>query len=198
MTRTPSRSGIRMTAEERRGSVLVAAIAAFADGGYAGTSTEEIARRAGISQPYLFRLFGTKRELFLAAVAAGFDRVERTFLEASAGLEGDAALMQMGLAYSELLGDSELLRLQLHAYAASGDETIRVAVAARFAELARFIAERTGATPEKLAEFLSTGMLLNVVAALQVSVVDGMWAGVICVPAELAALGAPAFGTGAS
>ena len=60
--------GTRSTAAERRDAVLRAAQVAFARGGLHGTSTEEIAEAAGISQPYLFRLFGTKKKLFVASV----------------------------------------------------------------------------------------------------------------------------------
>jgi AcrR family transcriptional regulator len=56
----------RKTADERREDILAVAMEHFGAGGYHGTSTENIAREAGISQPYLFRLFRTKRELFLA------------------------------------------------------------------------------------------------------------------------------------
>ena len=83
---------VRMSAEERRESVLDAAVAEFARGGLAGTPTEAIAARAGISQPYLFRLFSTKKELFIAAYRRAFARIEGRFIEASEGLTGDKAL----------------------------------------------------------------------------------------------------------
>ena len=81
----------RMSAEERRESVLDAAVAEFARGGLAGTSTEAIAARAGISQPYLFRLFSTKKDLFIAAYRRAFVLIESRFTEASEGLTGDEA-----------------------------------------------------------------------------------------------------------
>ena len=58
----------RKSAEERREEIVSAAFEHFAQSGYNGASTDAIARDAGISQPYLFRLFRTKRELFLACV----------------------------------------------------------------------------------------------------------------------------------
>src|SRR4249919_243265 len=76
-------STTRLTAEERRDEVIAAALHAFAEGGYAGTSTESIARAVGVSQPYLFQLFGTKRQLFLAAVRHGFQRTRLVFHEAA-------------------------------------------------------------------------------------------------------------------
>jgi AcrR family transcriptional regulator len=69
----------RLTAEERRDAVVAAAMTEFAQTGYAGTSTEAIARRSGVSQPYLFQLFGTKKDLFLAAVRHGFGRTRTVF-----------------------------------------------------------------------------------------------------------------------
>ena len=68
-----------MSAEERREEVLRAAAVAFADGGYQGTTTQDVADRAGISQPYIFRLFSSKKELFLAVVEDCFKRTDRTF-----------------------------------------------------------------------------------------------------------------------
>src|SRR5579875_1357971 len=114
------RSGIRMSADERRDAVVALARHAFAEGGLRGTSTETIAAAAGISQPYLFRLFPTKVDLFLAAVDACFDRVSATFAEAAEGLSGEAALKAMGAIYTTLIDEEpDLLRLQLHAYAAA-------------------------------------------------------------------------------
>lgn len=183
MSLTATRSGLRMTADERRDAVLIAAVSEFSNGGYRGTSTEEIARRAGISQPYLFRLFGTKRDLFLAAVAAGFARVRAEFERASEGFAGEEALIHMGLSYGALLADAELLRLQLHAYAASSDPVIRAEVARLYSSLAHFVADRTGVGPKALQDFFATGMLYNVVAALDLEAADGIWEGVLSLPA---------------
>ena len=95
----------RMPAAERREMVLEAAVAEFAAGGLAGTSTEGVARRAGISQPYLFRLFPTKKALFLALVERCFRRVEDTFTAAAGDLTGDEAMTAMADSYTRLLDD---------------------------------------------------------------------------------------------
>src|ERR1700759_5277422 len=108
----------RMPAAERREMVLEAAVAEFAAHGLAGTSTEDVARRAGISQPYLFRLFPTKKALFLALVEQCFGRVRDAFTAAAGDLTGDAALDAMARAYELLLEDRTLLRMQMQAYAA--------------------------------------------------------------------------------
>ena len=116
----------RQTADERRDAIVVAALHEFAERGYAGTSTESIARAVGVSQPYLFQLFGTKRELFLATVRHGFKRVRLVFHEAATRRPTDdqecSILDLMGAAYMRLLSDQDLLRVQLQAYAACGDD----------------------------------------------------------------------------
>jgi AcrR family transcriptional regulator len=155
-----------MSADERRHEILQAAVAEFAHAGYAGTSTEQIARCAGVSQPYLFRLFGTKRALFLEAINLGFDRLEEHFAAAAKGLEGKEALEAMGMSYLDYLGNTDLLLLQLHSYAAAGDPEIRVEVARRYDGLVAFVADRTGITGTELGQFFAAGMLLNVAAAL--------------------------------
>src|ERR1700727_3613796 len=92
----------RMPAAERRELVLEAAMADFAVGGLAGTSTEDVARRAGISQPYLFRLFPTKKALFVELIGRCFHRVGDTFAAAADGLTGDEALAAMADSYEQL------------------------------------------------------------------------------------------------
>ena len=103
----------RKTAAERRAAVIEAAAAEFALAGLAGTSTDDIARRAGISQPYLFRLFRTKKELFLAAVEDCFDRTTQVFREAAADVPQEQRPEAMGLAYCELLRDRTRLMMQM-------------------------------------------------------------------------------------
>src|SRR5215472_8478399 len=120
-------TGVRMPAEKRREMVLEAAVPAFAQGGLAGTSTEDVARRAGISQPYLFRLFPTKKALFLALVERCYQRIEEAFTAAAGDKTGDEALDAMGDEYERLLENRTLLLLQMHAYAACEDPDIRVA-----------------------------------------------------------------------
>jgi AcrR family transcriptional regulator len=148
----------------------------FAVGGYAGTSTEAVAQRAGLSQPYLFRLFGTKRDLFIATMALMHGRIEETFRSAADGLSGVDALAAMGEAYKELLGERELLLVQLHAYAASSDPEIRRASRNGFRRLWNVVAELTGLHEEWVRRFFAQGMLLNVLAAFDAASVDESWA----------------------
>jgi len=173
---TPAPAAGRMTAEERRRAVLGAAMAEFAHGGYAGTSTEAIAARAGISQPYLFRLFGTKRDLFVATMAVMHARIEETFRAAADGRSGVEALMAMGQAYQELLGERALLLVQLHAFAASEDEVIRRAARDGLRHLWTVVGELTGLPEDDVRAFFAQGMLLNVLAAVDAAALDESWA----------------------
>jgi len=173
----------RKNAGERRDEVLRIAAGTFAEGGYKGTSTEDIAKRAGISQPYIFRLFGSKRELFIAVVNECFERTIRTFERAASGLSGEEALMAMGLAYEELVRDPAVLLVELHAFTASVDDPkVREAAQKGMRRIWRMAAETSGLDAEDLRHWLSMGMLLNVVAALGLEQLDEQWAREVCPP----------------
>jgi AcrR family transcriptional regulator len=164
---TPAR-GERLTAEERREEVLRAAIQEFAQFGLHGASTENIARRVGISQPYIFRLFGTKKDLFLAAVDACYARMYRDFeaAVARATTSGDDVLMATGMAFGQLLSYRDELLVLLHGFAASHDQDVRDLCRERFGLIYRFIGEQSGASEEELRGFIGQGMLLMIAAAI--------------------------------
>ena len=165
-----------MSADERRAQIVAIAREEFAIHGLHGTSTERIAARAGVSQPYLFRLFGTKKELFIACVEAGFRHVLELFQEAAAAVERHEVLDAAGAAYVGLLRDRTELLAQMQAYAACGDDEIRAAVRRGYADLYRFIASASGADDDELRAFFSFGMLLNVVAAMDLPALGEQWA----------------------
>ncbi len=154
-----------MSAEERREEILEAAVAEFAVHGLHGTSTETIAERVGVSQPYLFRLFGTKKDLFLAAVERGFDRAEAAFRRAAES-EPEHVLEAMGQAYGALLVHREELLLQMQSYAACADPEVQEVVQRRFADLFRLVEQLSGADEDQLREFFAHGMLWNVAASI--------------------------------
>ena len=164
-----------MPAAERREMVLEAAVSEFAAHGLAGTSTEDVARRAGISQPYLFRLFPTKKALFLALVDRCFRRVEDAFTAAAGERTGDAALAAMASAYGLLLEDRTLLLLQMQAYAACDDPEIRAVTRAGYKKLWELTERITGLPFQRVVEFFAMGMLMNVAAALDLPAVDERW-----------------------
>jgi AcrR family transcriptional regulator len=175
-----TRTTERKSAEVRREEILEAAMKEFAYGGLHGTSTEKIAARAGISQPYLFRLFGTKKDLFIASSTRCFGRVLAAFQEAAEGKTGYEAKKAMGVAYEQLLADREMLLGQMQMYAACSDPEIRDATRAGFAELFRFVERATtGLSTEEIRNFFAIGMLMNVAAALdlpQICSEDDSWA----------------------
>jgi AcrR family transcriptional regulator len=167
----------RKTAEERREAVLDAALEEFALRGLDGASTEAIAAAAGISQPYVFRLFGTKRDLFKAVVARCFRETLELFQRAAEGQRGEAALQAMGKAYTEqLLPDRTRLLAQMQAYAACDDADVREVVRNGYGDLVAYVERVSGAQPEKISSFFAKGMLLNVIAAMGLQNGDDPWA----------------------
>src|SRR5690606_34498401 len=78
----------RMRAEDRRELVLTAATAVFGERGYVGATTDAVARAAGVSQPYVVRMFGSKEALFLAVLGRALDRLLETFRTAIAAEPG--------------------------------------------------------------------------------------------------------------
>jgi AcrR family transcriptional regulator len=159
----------RSTAAARRDEVLDAALVEFADHGFEGASTEDIARRAGISQPYLFRLFGTKKELFKAAVARCLRETLELFQRAAEGKRGEDALKAIGQAYQQQLEeDRTRLRAQMQAYAACDDPEIRDVVRAGYGDLVAYVRRVSGADWPTVWGFFSTGMLLNVLASMHI------------------------------
>jgi AcrR family transcriptional regulator len=167
----------RKSATERRDEILEAALVEFAAHGLDGGSTETIAKAAGISQPYVFRLFGTKKQLFIATI----ERCMRGTLEmmhtASAGLKGEDALHAIGEAYGERLAtDPAYLHHQLQSYAACGDPEIREVVRRGFGDLVEYV-ERVSCLPnERVSHFFAKGMLLNVIASMDLLDATEGWA----------------------
>ena len=177
----------RMTAQERRNDVLRAAVPEFAKRGWQGTSTEDVARAAGISQPYLFKMFPTKKALFIALVEQSFTRVRTAFVEAVGDAVGDEALMRMGARYGELLRDRDELLLQMQAYAASSDPEIGEVTRREFGRLWRDVAGLSGQDDACLQEFFAKGMLMNVLAAMDATSHPSQWVKACIPPAWLAA-----------
>jgi AcrR family transcriptional regulator len=168
---------VRQTAEERREAVLAAAQTAFAHGGLHGTSTEEIAEAAGISQPYLFRLFGTKKKLFVAAVERCMQDTLELFREAAGDMRGEEALQAMGQAYvAMVLNDRARLLVQMQAYAACDDPEVREAMRTGYGRLHLFVETVSGMPAEVVARWFAKGKLLNVIACLDLLDAREPWA----------------------
>ena len=158
----------RQSAAERRDEILEAALEEFAEHGYHGASTEAIARRAGISQPYVFRLFGTKQELFKAVVTRCFRETLEMFQRAAEGKRGKEALEAMGEAYiSRLQTDRKRLQAQMQAYVACDDPEICAVVRAGYGDLVAYVERVSGLEPAVISAFFAQGMLLNVFASMR-------------------------------
>jgi AcrR family transcriptional regulator len=159
-----------MSADDRRELVLAAATRAFSRGGYAGTSTDAVAKEAGVSQPYVVRIFGTKLELFLEVFDRACDRIREAFeavlAEGPFDPESDDDWSRLGLAYTDLLRDRDLLMVMMHGFAAGDVDQIaersRDGMGRIFATI-----RSTGCTDEQAQEFISQGMLLNVMISMR-------------------------------
>ena len=184
MTAPPPTTRTLSTAEERRETILQAAERVFAARGLHGTPTMEIATAAEISQAYLFRLFPTKSELFIALAQRCNERIYRAFADAAARAKaaGEEVLPAMGHAYMELLADRNLLLVQLHAHAASDDREIRDEMRRGFARLVELVERESGADGPQVQRFFAHGMLLNVLTAMRAEQVDEHWADVLLAP----------------
>ncbi|MEP7016813.1 MAG: TetR/AcrR family transcriptional regulator [Actinomycetota bacterium] len=153
----------RMTADERREQILQAALIVFADGGYAGTTTDQVAHEAGVTQPYVVRLFGGKQRLF----AEAYSRASRRVVAALAAVgPGPDAQKEMGEAYIGLLADRNLLRLLMHGFAAGSEPEIGKLARWTLSEAFRLYIERTGEGPDEARVFVAHGMLINVLLAV--------------------------------
>lgn len=172
------------TAAERREVLVEAAVAAFAEHGFHGTPTTEIAKAAGISQAYLFRLFPTKSELYVAAVDRCYARLGDAMRAAAedASAPGETVLERMGHAYAGLLQDPTTLRATLQAFAAASGEdlAIRDAVRRGYGDLIELVQRISGAEGDELRDFVARGMLMTVLAGMDAPSIDAPWARELC------------------
>ena len=154
-------------AADRRREVIDAAVSEFAEHGFHGASTPAIARRAGISQPYSYALFPSKKALFLAAHTSVVDRIRDGFAVAVQGAKDpDDALSRAGRSFVH--PDREALLCQLQGYAASGDREVRDHVRGEFTRLFDEVGALTGASRDDVALFIAGGMFFTVAGALNV------------------------------
>ncbi|MGN6302931.1 MAG: TetR/AcrR family transcriptional regulator [Angustibacter sp.] len=161
---TTTGPGRRMSSDERREQILEAALTVFAHGGFTGTSTDQVARAAGVSQPYVVRLFGSKAELFAQVYAHASQRVLDALTAVPAGPDAGA---QMGQAYVDLLQDRDLLMVLMHGFVAGADPEIGTIARHTLGEAFRLFRERTGGSEDEARVFVAHGMLINVLVASQ-------------------------------
>src|SRR6478609_2716543 len=170
MSTMNSEKATRMSADDRRELILQAATRAFARGGYHGTSTDAVAKEAGVSQPYVVRMFGTKLELFLEVFERAVGRIRDAFAAVlddgpfDPASEGDKE--RMGIAYTELLQDHDFLQVMMHGFSAGGIDAIAAAARSCMGEVFTTI-QRTGWTDDEVRDFIAYGMLLNVMISMR-------------------------------
>jgi AcrR family transcriptional regulator len=175
---------VRMSAEERRESVIRAATSEFARGGFHGTSTEVIAKRVGVSQPYLFRLFPGKKAIFLAVAERCLQDMKLVFEAASEGLHGEEALHAMAEAYTRLIAEQpEKLQMQLQVYVAvaaaeaAGDHEFGEMVRKGWLDLWDAVHLPLGGDDDETTTFMAYGMLINALAGMGFPPEHRIWNG---------------------
>lgn len=162
----------RMRAEERRELVLTAATAVFGERGYVGATTDAVAKAAGVSQPYVVRMFGTKEALFLAVLDRALERLLAAFETAIDEAPADDVHHGIGVAYGELLSDRGLLLSLMHAFVLGSDPAIGAAARRGFLRVYRLLRRRGGFTAEEARDFLAHGMLLNTLVGIRMGAED--------------------------
>ncbi len=159
----------RMKAEDRRELILAAATAVFGDYGYVGTTTDQVARAAGVSQPYVVRMFGTKEKLFVAVLQRDLELLMRGFRAAYADDNGMPVQRRLGLAYVGLISERGVLLSLMHAFVLGSDPVIGEVARAGFLKVYAFLREEVGLSPEDAQTFLASGMLANTMIGLRMT-----------------------------
>jgi TetR/AcrR family transcriptional regulator len=161
----------RMRVEDRKELVLTAATAVFGEHGYVGATTDAVARAAGVSQPYVVRMFGTKEALFLAVLGRALGRLIDSF-EAEIDAGDDDLHERLGAAYGELLGDRGLLLSLMHAFVLGSVPAIGAAARRGFLDVYRLLRHRAGFSTQEAHDFLAHGMLLNTMVGIRMAAED--------------------------
>lgn len=159
--------------------MLTTAVRAFAARGYYGTPTVDIAKEAGISQSYLYRLFPAKEDLFIAVVRRCFQLTRESLAKGAAGAVSAApeeVLSAMGDAYAQLISDADILLLLTQAQCAAREPAIGDAVRSEYARLVEYVRAASGGTDAEIQTFFARGTLCNLLVAIDAPSVDARWA----------------------
>ncbi|MFF5054332.1 TetR/AcrR family transcriptional regulator [Micromonospora sp. NPDC000663] len=174
-TRTRQRS----TAEERRATVMRTAIKTFAERGYYGTSTMDVAKAAGISQGYLYRLFKDKQTLFAVLVDYCSTRLLEGAAAAAASVQSTDPKVVLGAltaSYDGVIADRDVLMILLHAQGCAGEPVIGEAIRACYAKQVEYVRAVSGGSDEQLRRYFADGLLSNVLVAIDALTLDAPWA----------------------
>ncbi|MET0955309.1 MAG: TetR/AcrR family transcriptional regulator [Cryobacterium sp.] len=163
----------RIPAAERREQILAAASRVFGERGYSGATTDQVAKAAGISQPYVVRMFGTTENLFLEVLARALDRLVTSFRQiiAEPREPGPAATellaSRLGAAYVDLIEDRGILLSLMQAFISGHNPVVGAKARAGFLEIYRMLRDEAGFPPDTIREFLADGMLFNTLLAIR-------------------------------
>ena len=166
MTTEPVTTAPRMRAADRRELILEAATAVFGAKSYVGTTTDEVARAAGVSQPYVVRLFGTKAKLYIAVIERAYERIIGEFRQVLPG-PPEERLKRMGAAYAGLLSERGMLPVIANSTALGGDPEIGPVARAGFNSIWRLVRDEAGFSEEQTRDFMAGGMLINAIVGLR-------------------------------
>ena len=161
-----------MKAEDRRELVIEAATSVFGDYGYYGTTTDQIARAAGVSQPYVVRMFGTKEKLFIEVLERALSLLMQSFRAALANNDGQPLMTRLGLSYIGLLAHRGLLLSLMHAFVLGSDPVIGAKAREGFLQVYEFLRTEAGMTSNEAGLFLAGGMLSNTMIGLRMTDMD--------------------------
>jgi TetR/AcrR family transcriptional regulator len=161
-----------MKAEDRRELIIESATAVFGDYGYYGTTTDQIARAAGVSQPYVVRMFGTKEKLFVEVLERALALLMHSFRVALANDDGQPVMTRLGLSYIGLLAHRGLLLSLMHAFVLGSDPVIGARAREGFLQVYEFLRSEAGMTSSEAGLFLASGMLSNTMIGLRMTDID--------------------------
>lgn len=187
-------SSPRLSSDERREQIVLAAIAVFGARGYVGTTTDEVAKAAGVSQPYVVRLFGSKENLFLAAMDESLEQMMSSFRAALVADDSELSTeKRVGQAYVELLKVRGLHQMLAHSYLLGSHPVIGPAARRGFTTVWRFFREDAGFDAESARNFMAEGMLISTMIGLRIvddygkdPEIDELF--VACFPTELSSV----------
>jgi AcrR family transcriptional regulator len=158
----------RHSADERRELVVEAARREFAALGLGGATGEGLSYRAGISHPYLLRLFGSKRELFLEVVDRLFDGLVAAARGARAPESDGDGFTALEHSLKEALGEDGP-SLLLQCFAACGVDEVRLAVQRRMGELYEALERAAPSRGAEIEGLLSRLLLIGALEAARLS-----------------------------
>ena len=166
----------RMRSADRRALILDAATEVFGARGYLGTTTDDVARAAGISQPYVVRMFGSKERLFVEVIERARTALLETFHEALAQNEARsvAELHQaLGDAYVDLVERRGIHLSLLQGFVQGADPVVGAAARQGFLDVWSLLRNEARFTPDQARDFLARGMLISILLSVRMAEAAG-------------------------